>query len=938
MPSLARGGGLNILSGSLALLCLVLDYGWGYFPNWWDLKYNGDLSKTISLVASLYVVTALPAAVVFWTSIVKGTLFRAIHCTLGCLLTFLVWHHNQVRNEGFIVSSQWPGPQWGVTENLILISSLLAVTSYVLSFPMDEHLWFRNTWRRIVSDSASSQPLLGEATTETSDDGNEEQVSWPVFNQVTLMVESSHGPLIFGCAAYLLALTVCSFSLVMSFSASEPFSDCFQSVSRVNAPSLEINSHLLGRRFELGNDCILIIDTIGIRIEQASVFVWESPPHNGAFLQAAVGPLIQSSADLNLYYMEDIQNSITSTQTVDEVLEESSNGIVLQGRLRKDSSNYIPYNASVRYENDGVSLTFQVAFESFSDYDSNLHDGTRIYVSYRSSASMAFGFGTQLSAVDLHGTCFPIIAREKGIGRGLQPLSFLLNRFASGRGGSWQHSHTGIHFYVQPISNSFRSVLVPNAGFTVFDLTRSDRTVIEMSGSSEIIIAASETPVNLLRHSKRRINNLPDWLGDGMVLDITGGSPLVIQKLIRISSVVPVSAVVIRDWAGSYDTDSGSMMRGGWHPDQRLYPNWKDTVAQIRTMGIKVLVSISPRVAHVAGNESVFSSAVKLHCLVGSERPLLQFVNPFHEFAFADILKHRCRDYFSMLIIDGYHAGHYDGWVADEGENLPISNAAALGTSSVDHGRYAKHWIRMNRDIVHKLNDGAFFISRTATAESVGDVMLNYYGNSLQSWDKFDGLASVVSGMLSAGLSGICCGASSVGGVRSTDNAFGVFKIRRTPELMKRWIEMSAFSDIALLNHEGLVMESSGKNAATIDEIASHATIFVNIHRSLWKYKMSLVKNHEATGLPMARHLWIHYPYIQSDLLHSQFLLGEEYLICPVLKPNVDYVRCFVPIVQNYSWVHFWSNVTLSPDLYGRDHLCHAPLGQPCVFKRMPRV
>ena len=47
-----------------------------------------------------------------------------------------------------------------------------------------------------------------------------------------------------------------------------------------------------------------------------------------------------------------------------------------------------------------------------------------------------FGFGTQLTRLNLKGSKVPVLTREPGIGRGVQPLSFFMKHFF-GASGDW---------------------------------------------------------------------------------------------------------------------------------------------------------------------------------------------------------------------------------------------------------------------------------------------------------------------------------------------------------------------------------------------------------------------------------------------------------------------------------------------------------------------
>jgi alpha-glucosidase len=62
--------------------------------------------------------------------------------------------------------------------------------------------------------------------------------------------------------------------------------------------------------------------------------------------------------------------------------------------------------------------------------------------------------------------------------------------------------------------------------------------------------------------------------------------------------------------------------------------------------------------------------------------------------------------------------------------------------------------------------------------------------------------------------------------------------------------------------------------------------------------------------------------------LDTQFFLGEDLLIAPVIKPKTTTVDCYVP---TNGWKHCWSQKIYQEGW----HTIHAPIGQPCILTRM---
>src|SRR5690606_21313122 len=111
----------------------------------------------------------------------------------------------------------------------------------------------------------------------------------------------------------------------------------------------------------------------------------------------------------------------------------------------------------------------------------------------------------------------------------------------------------------------------------------------------------------------------------------------------------------------------------------------------------------------------------------------------------------------------------------------------------------------------------AFHRSAGAGKGARNDAALMWTGDQLVTWDRHDGLRSALTLKLSGGLSGFALTHSDVGGYTTVD--LPLVGTRRSPELMKRWTELSAFSTM-LRTHEGSKPEA---NAQVWDDAAARA-------------------------------------------------------------------------------------------------------------------
>ena len=108
------------------------------------------------------------------------------------------------------------------------------------------------------------------------------------------------------------------------------------------------------------------------------------------------------------------------------------------------------------------------------------------------------------------------------------------------------------------------------------------------------------------------------------------------------------------------------------------------------------------------------------------------------------------------------------------------------------HNAYPVEWARLNEEAVKEygnIDDTVYFL-RSGGALSPSHSSLFWLGDQLTSWDGFDGIKTVVLGMISSGISGFSFTHSDIGGYTAVPQ----FGYRRSKELFMRWCELAAFT------------------------------------------------------------------------------------------------------------------------------------------------
>ena len=537
-----------------------------------------------------------------------------------------------------------------------------------------------------------------------------------------------------------------------------------------------------------------------------------------------------------------------------------------------------------------------------------------------------FGGGEQFSHVELTGKKVPFLVEENGIGRGDQPATRTANLVGVG-GNEWS-AYCPIPLI---LTSDNKAYLIENDCYSEIDLSVDGEITFTVQGN-EIRIRQweAESPKELLQiitNELGRMPELPDWTY-GTILGIQGGAERV-KQLVKGAKDYgnPVSAIWIQDWVGKKPTNIGSRLRWEWKPDTITYPNFKQFCADMDGEGVKVMGYINPFLLEGTDmtNEALEKGYI-VHRMDGSP-----YLTPFGGFKgyIIDLSNPATREWIKGIIKTNMIGNGLSGWMADFAEYLPFDCKLHSGQNPKDyHNRFAADWAKVNREAVEeagKLGEVVFF-SRSGFTGSTGISTLFWAGDQLVAFGKHDGLGSVVTAMLSSGLSGMAVNHSDIGGY--TAMKFPLFKnYLRDKEVLFRWIELEAFTPI-FRTHEG-VLPDDMVQTYTDDETQMFFTRFGKIHKELEPYFKKLIKEASETGVPVIRHPWLVCPNDTNCLnTEYQFFVGDDMLVLPVTERGQTNVRGYFP---EGTWTHFIYGTEFDG---GRWHEIYAPLGSPAIFRR----
>lgn len=468
-------------------------------------------------------------------------------------------------------------------------------------------------------------------------------------------------------------------------------------------------------------------------------------------------------------------------------------------------------------------------------------------------------------------------------------------------------------------------------------------------------ILNGSTPSELIERFTDTIGRppeLPEWIISSAVVGMQGGTDTVQQVWEKLQAYdVPISAFWLQDWVGQRETLIGSQLWWNWEVDRTRYWGWRQLVKDLHARHIKVMTYCNPCLAPVDEkpnrSRNLFEEAKKLNILVKDKNGEPYMVpNTALDVGMLDLTHPDTASWFKQILQEMVNDG-VRGWMADFGEGLPLDASIYSGEDPIfAHNRYPELWAQINREFVEEWKashlgkeredpeDALVFFMRAGFRDSPKWGMLFWEGDQMVSWQANDGIKSAVVGLLSSGISGYAFNHSDIGGYCTVN--LPLIKYRRSEELLMRWMELNAFTTV-FRTHEG------NKPSCNRQFYSSHRTLlhfsrFAKVYKA-WKfYRIQLVKEAAQKGLPVCRHLFLHYPDDERvhGLSYHQFLVGTEILVVPVLDKNKKNVNAYFPVGESCSWKHIWTGKIYTRQ--GFNVHVETPIGYPAVFVKVDSI
>lgn len=481
-------------------------------------------------------------------------------------------------------------------------------------------------------------------------------------------------------------------------------------------------------------------------------------------------------------------------------------------------------------------------------------------------------------------------------------------------------------YYAQPTFLSSRKYFYHSltTARSEFDFSHKDYHLIKTDEIAPFYIGFGDDFEKLatnLSDILGRQPELPEWVYNGMILGVQGGTETMLSKLKTArSSGIPVSGVWIQDWEGRRVTAVGKQLFWNWEWDSELYPGLDKEIPRLNEQGIKVLGYINP---FLAVEKPLYKEASKKgYCVKNKDGEDYYVTITTFPAAMVDLTNPGAYEWIKNIIKKNMIDFGLSGWMADFGEYLPTDCVLFSGEDPQRvHNTWPARWAQVNREAVEesgKLGEIMFFTRAGFSATPNYSTMM-WCGDNHVDFSLDFGLPSVIPAMLSLSCCGFGLSHSDIGGYTS------FFNLKRSEELYMRWCEMNAFTPI-MRGHEGLNPDINAQFDAS-EKVLEHGAKMTKIHTSLAPYIRRLVKENADSGIGVIRPLFYYYNEPQAFNEAYEYLLGRDILVAPVLKAKADKREVYLP---DDEWIHLESG----KDYCGGTYTVDAPLGEIPVFVR----
>lgn len=548
----------------------------------------------------------------------------------------------------------------------------------------------------------------------------------------------------------------------------------------------------------------------------------------------------------------------------------------------------------------------------------------RLSLAFSCAAADRFlGFGAQADGVDHRGHTVALWTSEPGIGKQMTDDEYPDVWFLV---GTRHASSFGLPTWT---SNRGYQGLVGSDARSVFEVCskRDDVFRIEVWSNKFTLWLYEGSPATAVSRATRTVLGRPlrpPPMAFAPWNDAVFGPAEVrrVAALLR-DNHIPSSAIWTEDFRGGTDEPSGYRLVEEWDTDRTLYPDAEALAAELQDGGFAWQAYFN---TFVVDDTRISAEAKDGGHLVGSPDGGAYLFSgvTFKPTGLADLSRPETREWVKGYLRRALDVG-FSGWMADYGEWLPHDAVLASGEDPLQaHNRYAREWSRLNQEVMdERAADGhqRTFFARAGWLGSNAVTPVVWAGDQRTSFQKDDGLPTVIPMGINLGLAGVSMYAHDVAGYQSATNP------PSTKELFFRWVSLGALTPV-MRTHHGLDARHNWKLDSDAETLA-HYKRWAQFHIQLYPYLDAHSAEAEATGVPIVRGLPLMAPGDERGwTLSDEYYLGGGLLVAPVVEEGAVSRSVYLPAGEWVSWDGA-TRVTGPIDV-----MVAAPLGELPIFLR----
>ena len=334
-------------------------------------------------------------------------------------------------------------------------------------------------------------------------------------------------------------------------------------------------------------------------------------------------------------------------------------------------------------------------------------------------------------------------------------------------------------------------------------------------------------------------------------------------------------------------------------------------VQELRTLDIELMVSVWPTVDKRSPN---FEEMRERGYLVQTERGLQLTLNFEGNTVFLDPLNPDTRTYVWEKVKQNYYSKGIQLFWLDVAEpeygSYDFDNYRYhLGPVLAVGNLYPREYTRLFYEgMRNEGQENPVSLVRCAWAGSQKYGALVWSGDIASSWSAF---RNQLAAGLNMGIAGVPWWTTDIGGFHGGNPDDEAFR-----ELFVRWFQWATFCPVMRLHGDrepkrGAALTSSSGADNEIwsygPEVYEICKKYMLLREELREYTRGLMKEAHEKGSPVMRPLFYEFPEEKRCWeVTEQYMYGDKYLCCPVLKPGVQRMEVYLPkLPEEKMWTAF---------------------------------